>query len=296
MDSGAIASWTDISGTSDVPEEPARQKAWDKNIVGWTYQSLIEGSTSVADQARLTAVVGPCAGAWLDATPSASLGTRLDDEAVRIAVSLRLGSAVVVPHTCICSESVREDGLHGLDCSKRPEARNARHSELNAIVHRALSSIGRPSLLEPTGMTREDGRRPDGITLFPWRRGKPLVWDVTCVSTLAASNVQLSIGEPGAAASRAEERKSVKYSDLAQNYVFTPLGFETMGHWGPSTVNFVQELGRLLAQATGEPRSTVFLRQRMSIAIQRGNAAAVRGTVTEGGGFSELFHLPFENV
>ena len=77
--------------------------------------------------------------------------------------------------------------------------------------------------------------------------------------------------------------------------MFTPLGFETVGHWGPSTVSFVQELGRLLAQETGEPRSTAFFRQRLSVAIQRGNAAAVRGTVPEGGGFSEIFNLPFEN-
>ena len=68
-----------------------------------------------------------------------------------------------------------------------------------------------------------------------------------------------------------------------------------MGHWGPGALKFVSELGKLLAQTTGEPRSTAFLRQRLSIAIQRGNAAAVRGTVPEGAGLSELFNLPFDN-
>ena len=67
-----------------------------------------------------------------------------------------------------------------------------------------------------------------------------------------------------------------------------------MGHWGPSAVSFVSELGRLLTLTTGEPRSTSFLRQRLSIAIQRANAASVRGTVPEGTAMNELFHLPFD--
>ena len=98
---------------------------------------------------------------------------------------------------------------------------------------------------------------------------------------------------PGAAAARAEDNKRIKYEDLARDYQFVPLGFETMGSWGPSTANFVAELGRLLVQSTGEPRATSFLRQRLSIAIQRGNAAAIRGTVPEANGLSELFNLPF---
>ena len=123
------------------------------------------------------------------------------------------------------------------------------------------------------------------MTLFPWENGKPLVWDATCVSTVATSNIRNSAAEPGAAATEAESKKMEKYSDLSADYKFTPLGFETMGHWGNGTISFVRRLGRELTQATGEPRSSAFLRQRLSIAIQRGNAAAVRGTVP----MSEVF-------
>ena len=34
-----------------------------------------------------------------------------------------------------------------------------------------------PSRLEPSGIYRSDGKRPDGITLVPWERGLLLVWD-----------------------------------------------------------------------------------------------------------------------
>ena len=106
---------------------------------------------------------------------------------------------------------------------------------------------------------------------------------------------QLASPKAGSSAAQAEERKIIKYRDLQNAYHFTPLGFETVGHWGPATLKFLRELGALLAQATGEPRSTAFLKQRLSVAIQRGNAAAVRGTVPEGVCLKKLFHLPFEN-
>jgi len=43
---------------------------------------------------------------------------------------------------------------------------------------------------EPAGLTRLDGKRPDGLTLIPWQDGKSLMWDVTVVSTLADSYLQ----------------------------------------------------------------------------------------------------------
>ena len=88
--------WAEVSGGAPVPDAPESQRAWDRPIIEQTYQSLLQGSVSVAHQARLTSVVGQYAGAWLEATPSTSLGTKLIDEAVRVTVSLRLG----VPYGC----------------------------------------------------------------------------------------------------------------------------------------------------------------------------------------------------
>jgi hypothetical protein len=31
--------------------------------------------------------------------------------------------------------------------------------------------------------------RPDGVTLIPWKRGRTLVWDVTCVDTLVSKTI-----------------------------------------------------------------------------------------------------------
>lgn len=58
---------------------------------------------------------------------------------------------------------------------------------MNDIIYRTLSSLHIPANLEPTGLSRNDGKRPDGVTLTPWFKEKPLIWDATCVDTFADS-------------------------------------------------------------------------------------------------------------
>ena len=64
-----------------------------------------------------------------------------------------------------------------------------------------------PCHLKPTGLYRDDGKRPDGATVVPWKRGKVLVRDATCFDTLAPSHSSLAIRESGAVAADAEYRK-----------------------------------------------------------------------------------------
>ena len=98
------------------------------------------------------------------------LGLRMDDTTVRVAVGLRLGSPLCRPHTCHhCGAEVDHLATHGLSC-RWSEGRHFRLSALNDIVHRALSSAKVPSRLEPAGIYRSDGKRPDGITVVPWER------------------------------------------------------------------------------------------------------------------------------
>jgi len=128
---------------------------------------------------------------------------------------------------------------------------------------------------------RNDGKRPDGATLVPWARGRCLLWDFTCPDTLAPSHISKSSQAAGSVASEAEARKSAKYSELSVAYSFVPIAVETFGAWGPEAMAFISELGRRIVVATGDPRSTAFLRQRIDVALQRGNAASVMGTLVE---------------
>jgi len=53
---------------------------------------------------------------------------------------------------------------------------------------------------------------------------------------------------------------------------------ETLGAVRESTLDFIQELGRRIASSTAEPHSFSFLLQRLSVAVQRGNAIYVTDT------------------
>jgi len=74
------------------------------------------------------------------------------------------------------------------------------------------------------------------------------------------------------AAEGAACRKITKYSTLASTRCFVPLAFETFGPICESGLSFFDDLGGRLAAVTGNPRERSFLYQRLSIAIQQGNA------------------------
>src|SRR5688572_846688 len=145
----------------------------------------------------------------------ASLGLRLGNDELRIAVGLRLACPLVRPHKCICGTEVDELGYHGLSC-RRSAGRHRRHALANEVIVRAIRSAGVHAELEPPRLLRRDGKPADGASLDPWRTGRYLVWDFTCPDTLAPSHLQSS----SSAAEKAEGRKVAKYSGLvaSENY------------------------------------------------------------------------------
>jgi len=136
----------------------------------------------------------PHSGDWLVALPVALCGLKLDDEAVRVLVALRLGLNLEAPRTCRCEATVDALGQHSLVCKQAPRL-IARHQHLNDLVTRALVSAGVPASKEPLGLIRRDDKLPDGMTQILWRSGKLLVWDVTVVSTTLTSLPQLADDE-----------------------------------------------------------------------------------------------------
>ena len=60
---------------------------------------------------------------------------------------------------------------------------------------------------------------------------------------------------------------------------------------GKRGCDIFRDIGCRIAAATGEPRSTQFLFQRLNIVIQRGNAASVVGTVYNDCCIDDVFYL-----
>ena len=203
----------------------------------------------------------------------------------------RLGAIMCAPHTCVCGVQVGDDGTHGLACRKSA-GRQMRHIAVNELIKRALVSANVPSLLEPNSLCRDDGTRPDGLTVrVAVGKGRCLVWDFTCPDTLAASHLNRVVLGSGVVVNDAESRKSTKYLSLSALYRFIPIAIETLGVPGDEALSFFHDLGQRIAVATAEPRSFHFLMQRLSVAIQRGNAAYIIGTVPSSAEWDELFYI-----
>jgi len=157
------------------------------------------------------------------------VGLKLSDEAVRVAVAHRLGYRACEPHTCACGKNVDARGLHGVAC-RRSAPRQQRHSHMNDILWRSMKRAQIPAVKEPVSLIRQDGKRPEGVTLLPWARGKPLAWDITVPDTYAESHLQDTACRPGATADKMTANKSYKYCDLAGTHLFSQLPLKLPGH------------------------------------------------------------------
>jgi len=201
-----------------------KQYAWDLASINKSRNILEESLKSQTDRARLLAVSEPSNSDWLKAFPITSCGLRLSNEVIRIAVGLRLGLPLCVEHTCVCGRQVDRLGTHGLSCLSA-EGKTTRHQMINDIIHRSLSAAGVPSIKEPPDTSKLDGKRPDGITIVPWKSGKSLAWDVTVADTYAPSYLDGTVHTQGWAAEAAAKRKLQKYAALANTCHFIPVAF-----------------------------------------------------------------------
>lgn len=232
-------------------------------------------SAGDTNRARILAVSAPHAGEWLNALPISSCGLRMDDEAIRVAVGLRLGTRLCEPHTCVCGVKVDALGTHGLSC-KRGSGRIGRHKLLNDILLRALNKANIPSIKEPTGLVRSDGKRPDGVSQIPWAEGKCVTWDVTVTDTLAAFNLASSSAAAGNAAEAAARRKEIKYDALLTRYHFVPVAIETLGPVNKCGSDFIDDIGRRVRALTRDDKERSILWQRLAIALQPYNVVCFR--------------------
>ena len=254
------------------------RKFGDNCLVNATFKTLLDSTMDAKSRARLLAASTKEVGAWLNVQPISSLTLRMDDVTVRVAVGLRLGTSLCHPHTCQhCGAEVDCYGLH-LSC-KWSQGHHHRHTAINSIVHKLLAAAQVPSRLEPSGFSRSDGKRPDGITVVPWKSGRMMIWGVTCPDTFAVSYQSLATTEADMVAARAEENKKIKYLNLDTCYIFASIAIEASGVVGAETMALLCEIGHQLRETTMDDMAFTHFLQQLSVAVQQGNAASIVGNV-----------------
>ncbi|KAL5500439.1 hypothetical protein EMCRGX_G012001 [Ephydatia muelleri] len=96
----------------------------------------------------------------------------------------------------------------------------------------------------------------------PWFLGQMAdYWTFGICYTFATSHLSITASEVCAAAN---QTKIKKYSYLISHsyHFFTPVAFETSGVCGPRSMSFLTDLGRRIANTTGDKSSLAYLRQR----------------------------------
>ena len=80
----------------------------------------------------------------------------------------------------------------------------------------------------------------------------------------------------------AEHRKQQKYAHLDGSLFFVPVAVETLGVFGAEARALFRDIARRITTVTQDPLSHQYLVQRVAVVVQRGNAAAVLGTMSGG--------------
>ena len=94
-------------------------------------------------------------------------------------------------------------------------------------------------VLEPVGRDCGDGKRTDGMTVFPFSRGKCLILYYTCVHSFFHSVLALTATEPGPASCSAEVRENLMYEGLCDRHTFQAIAIESSGVFGRDSNAFI---------------------------------------------------------
>ena len=115
-----------------------------------------------------------------------------------------------------------------------------------------------------------------------WEHGKCAVWDFTCPDTLTPSYRAVAVSTLGSVAAQAEMRKIAKYSSLNSTlYSRYASSNWIIGHIRCEDLQIHQKLnlGRRIVLQSGDSLAAPYLIQHLAIAVQRGSAALIIGTM-----------------
>ena len=62
---------------------------------------------------------------------------------------------------------------------------------------------------------------------------------------------------------------------MVRRFRFEPIAIETSGVFGPTTRAIINEIGKRISEKTGDVRESLWFKQRLSIAVQKGNSISI---------------------
>ena len=126
---GYVQLWS-ASGNEMPDLLSSKQSFWDRPGIEKNRESIESALTTTVQRASFNAARSRHSGDWLTALPITSCGLKLGDEALRVAVGIRLTLKLCVPHQCRCETRVDSFGRYSLVCKRAP-GRTVRHHHLS---------------------------------------------------------------------------------------------------------------------------------------------------------------------
>ena len=96
---------------------------------------------------------------------------------------------------------------------------------------------------------------------------------------------------PGMASEKAAQRKHSKYNRIKSNYHFVAFAVESLGSWSKEAVHLLRKIGSNLIRITGERKAKHYLFQRISLAIQHGNAMCIISSIPKSSSLDEVLFI-----
>jgi len=108
-----------VNSKTQPPDDSVthKQKIWDKTV-DVEYNHLLSRYSEPYHRARLLAAAAPHSVDWHRTLPISACGLHLHNNAIRVAVGLRLGCAICEAHSCPCGVMMDPLGQRALSCKK----------------------------------------------------------------------------------------------------------------------------------------------------------------------------------
>ena len=248
------------------------KKAWNSPMTATVYQKLLADSSNTStDATRLRAVASAHAKDWLHAATITAVGLRLSNEAIRVAVSHRLGSTTWQHHTCICEAAVDANDYMDSPAGRVLRVKYVTHNWTTLCGELLKSAIPGSEITSWTiAIGWQETRRSHA---HPMDKGQASRGDVTIPNKYAHSY----ISDTATTAQTELRKQDGEVPRFGKN---SPVYFNcnwTGGAWNEKTVEFITEVGIRITEVTKEKQETRFLFRIPSL-LHRGNAIAFRNT------------------
>ena len=127
------------------------------------------------------------------------------------------------------------------------------------------------------GLIPGSASRPADVFVENWVDGRKIAFDVSVVSPTQDAVIHRAAEFPAAAIEMRKAAKNRAHFDncRAEGIVFMPLVVETFGSWDGDAVKCLKDMARQCARRWGKNNAEEIKQffQRLSIALQRGNAS-----------------------